>query len=112
MQPSPADPLGLTGIARTRALMGQQTEARRMLDELSELGRTSYVPAATLAAIHVALGEHELAIEQLERGVEERAIILMWLGSEPHWDPLRTHPRFPALLARVGLKDKWIPDSI
>jgi DNA-binding winged helix-turn-helix (wHTH) protein/tetratricopeptide (TPR) repeat protein len=105
MQPSHEDPLGLTAIARTRALMGQQSEARRMLNELSDLGRTSYVPAATLAAIHVALGEYELAIEQLERGVEERAIILMWLGSEPHWDPLRTHPRFPALLARVGLKD-------
>jgi len=105
MQPSPADPLGLTAIARTRALLGQQSEARRMLSELIELGRTSYVPAATLAAIHVALGEYELAIEQLERGVEERAIILMWLGSEPHWDPLRTHPRFPALLERVGLKD-------
>ncbi len=105
MQPSPEDPLGLTAIARTRALMGQQSEARRMLNELSDLGRTSYVPAATLAAIHVALGEYELAIEQLERGVEERAIILMWLGSEPHWDPLRSHPRFPALLERVGLKD-------
>jgi DNA-binding winged helix-turn-helix (wHTH) protein/tetratricopeptide (TPR) repeat protein len=105
MQPSPEDPLGLTAIARTRALMGQEAEARRMLAELGNLGRTSYVPAATLAAIHVALGEHDLAIDQLERGVEERAIILMWLGSEAHWDPLRTHPRFPALLARVGLKD-------
>jgi hypothetical protein len=51
----------------------------------------------------VTLGEY--AIEQLERGVEERAIVLMWLGSEPYWDPLRTHPRFPALLASVGLKD-------
>jgi DNA-binding winged helix-turn-helix (wHTH) protein/tetratricopeptide (TPR) repeat protein len=105
MQPSPEDPLGLTAIARTRALMGQQSEARRMLIELNDIGRTSYVPAATLAAIHVALGEYELAIEQLERGVEERAIILMSLGSEPHWDPLRNHPRFPALLERVGLKD-------
>ncbi len=49
-----------------------------------------------------AAREHAIA---LEHGVEERAIILMWLGSEPHWDRLRTHPRFPALLARVGLED-------
>jgi predicted nucleic acid-binding protein len=105
MQPSATDPLGLTGIARTRACMGQRAEARRLLDELLVISRGVYVPAATLADIYVALGEHDLAIEQLERAVEERAILAMWLPIERHWDPLRTHPRFPALLERIGLPD-------
>jgi DNA-binding winged helix-turn-helix (wHTH) protein/Tfp pilus assembly protein PilF len=105
MQPSSADPLGLTGIARTRALMGQQAEARRLLDELHTIARTGYVPAATLADVHVALGEHDRAIDLLEQAVEERAIIVMWMSTERHWDPLRTHPKFPALLERVGLQD-------
>jgi len=103
MRPSASDPLGLTAIARTRACMGQQSEARRLLDELHGIARTTYVPAATLADVHVALGEYEQAIAQLERAVEERAILAMWLPTERHWDPLRTHPRFPALLERVGL---------
>lgn len=106
MKPSPVDPLGLTGIARTRALMGQPDEARRMLDELAEIGRTVYVPAATIAAVYVALGEHERAIDFLDHAIEERAIVGMWLNSERHFAALHTHPRFPSLLARIGLKGK------
>jgi len=112
MQPSAADPLGLTGIARTRALMGQQAEARRLLEELHAIARNTYVPAATLADVHVALGEYDEAIRQLELAIEERAILAMWLPTERHWDPLRTHPRFPALLERVGLPKQGFRDSI
>lgn len=103
MEPSPADPLGLTGIARTRALMGQPDEARRMLGELAEIGRTTYVPSATIAAVYIALGERDRAIDFLELAVEERAIVGMWLNTEKHFEVLRTHARFPQLLARVGL---------
>jgi DNA-binding winged helix-turn-helix (wHTH) protein/tetratricopeptide (TPR) repeat protein len=112
MQPSASDPLGLTGIARTRALMGEQDEARRLLAELQAIARTTYVPAATLADVHVALGEHDQAIRQLELAIEERAILAMWLPTERHWDPLRSHPRFPALLERVGLPEQGFRDSI
>jgi DNA-binding winged helix-turn-helix (wHTH) protein/tetratricopeptide (TPR) repeat protein len=105
MQPSASDPLGLTGIARTRALMGQHDEARRLLEELQAIARTTYVPAATLADVHVALGEHDQAIRQLELAIEERAILAMWLPTERHWDPIRSHPGFPALLERVGLPE-------
>jgi hypothetical protein len=73
------------------------------LAELAEIGHTTYVPAATIADIHVALGEYEQAIDWLDRGVDERAIVAMWMHSERHWDPLRSHPRFPALLQRIGL---------
>ena len=105
MQPSADDPLGLTGIARTRACMGQRAEARRLLEELHAIARSTYVPAATLADVHVALGEHDQAMELLERAVEERAILATWLSTERHWDPLRSHPRFAALLRQVGLGD-------
>jgi DNA-binding winged helix-turn-helix (wHTH) protein/TolB-like protein/Flp pilus assembly protein TadD len=103
MRPSADDPLGLTGIARTRALMGQADVARRMLAELEEIGRAIYVPAAPLADIHIALGDLERGMECLEQAVEERAIVAVWLRWERHWDPLRSHPRFPALLSRTGL---------
>jgi DNA-binding winged helix-turn-helix (wHTH) protein/tetratricopeptide (TPR) repeat protein len=102
MRPSAEDPLGLTAIARTRALMGQQDEARRMLVELAGIARTTYVPAAMIADVHVALGEFDEAIAWLERGVEERALVSIWLPWERHWDPLRSHPRFPVLLKLLG----------
>jgi tetratricopeptide (TPR) repeat protein len=103
MRPSTVDVLGLTAIARTRALLGQTDAARRMLAEINGIARTMYVPAATIADIHVALGERDQAIECLDRAIEERAITAMWMHSERHWDPLRPDPRFAALLERVRL---------
>jgi DNA-binding winged helix-turn-helix (wHTH) protein/tetratricopeptide (TPR) repeat protein len=104
MRPSAKDSLAWTAMARTYALMGRADEARRLLADLHVIGRTAYVPAASLAAVYVALGDHERAMDQLELAVEERAIVAMWLDTEPHWNPLRSHPRFPALLVKTGLK--------
>jgi hypothetical protein len=77
-----------------------------MLGELAEIGRTTYVPSATIAAVYVALGEHDRAIDFLDLAIEERAIVGMWLNTERHFAVLRTHARFPQLLARVGLQIK------
>jgi DNA-binding winged helix-turn-helix (wHTH) protein/tetratricopeptide (TPR) repeat protein len=107
MRPSAEDPLGWTGIARTRALMGQTDEARRMLGELLEIGRTLYVPAATLADIYIALGDLERGMDYLDLAIEERAIIAMWVQWDWHWDPLRKLPRFATMLERTGLKGTW-----
>jgi len=106
MRPSAEDPLGWTGIARTRALMGQTDEARRLLARIVEVGRTTYVPAATLADIHIALGDVERGIDYLSLSVEERGVVATWLPWERHWDPVRAHPRFPDLLLRTGLQAK------
>jgi DNA-binding winged helix-turn-helix (wHTH) protein/tetratricopeptide (TPR) repeat protein len=103
MQPSEADPLGFTGMARTLALAGRADEARRMLAELEKLALREYVPAALLAEAWVALGEHDRAFEALDRAIEERTIVVMWLALDRHWDPLRQDPRFASLLPRVGL---------
>ena len=103
MRPSATEPLALTAIARTRALMGDRDRARQLLTEILGIARDTYVPAATIADIHVALGDHDRAIEYLALSVEERAIVAMWINSERHWDPLRSHPGFAALQRRVGL---------
>lgn len=103
MRPSADDPLAFTALARTHALKGDTSEARRILAEVMAIARTSYVPAATIADVHVALGEDQEAITWLERSVEERAITGMWIRSERHWDSLRAYPRFAELLRLTGL---------
>jgi DNA-binding winged helix-turn-helix (wHTH) protein/tetratricopeptide (TPR) repeat protein len=104
MRPSADNPLALTAIARTRALMGDQDRSRRMLDEILSIARNTYVPAATIADVYVGLGDHERALEWLAVGVDERAIVSMWMHSERHWDPLRSHPKFAELIRRVGIE--------
>ncbi len=104
MRPSDTDPLGLTAIARTLALMQRRDEALRELDRLIGISRGTYVPSVLLAGIYIALGDHENALEYLERGVEERAITLLWLPFDRYWVSLHGHPRFSRILASIGLK--------
>jgi DNA-binding winged helix-turn-helix (wHTH) protein/tetratricopeptide (TPR) repeat protein len=101
MNPSADDPLAFTAIARTRALRGEIAESRRLLADIERMRRVTYIPSSTIADVHVALGDHDKAFDELERAIDERAPAAIWLKQERRWDPLRTHPRFNALLARV-----------
>jgi hypothetical protein len=53
--------------------------------------------------LHASLGATDEAFAALERAFDERSDILAFLKVEPHWDPLRSDPRFRDMLARVGL---------
>jgi tetratricopeptide (TPR) repeat protein len=57
------------------------------------------------ALVSVRLGDHDTAIERLERLYELRD---PWLGFTNHaeWDPLRSDPRFQAIRARARLTDE------
>jgi hypothetical protein len=54
-----------------------------------------------MAEIYVMTGDHEKAIDMLERLVSVVAEYTPHLlRLDPTWDPLRDHPRFQALLAK------------
>jgi tetratricopeptide (TPR) repeat protein len=55
------------------------------------------------ALAYVRLGHRDQALTRLERLVEERTPWVRLLKVEPLWDPLRSDPRFQALLRRAGL---------
>jgi tetratricopeptide (TPR) repeat protein len=53
----------------------------------------------SLAEIYVMVGEHDLALEQLERLVQANGwISVRSLPLDPAWRPLHTHPRFIRLV--------------
>lgn len=51
--------------------------------------------------VHLALGEHDRALDLLEQVYRERAWELRLLRVEPLFDPLRSNPRFAALVEKV-----------
>ncbi len=60
--------------------------------------------AAYIVALWYArLGETEPTLEWLERSCDARPFFLPFIGVEPLFDPMRSHPRFQALLRRIGL---------
>jgi len=58
-----------------------------------------------LGLIYCLLGEKEQAISWFEKAYEEKLGILVILGGEPVFDPLRAEPRFQALLRKLDVAE-------
>ena len=59
-----------------------------------------------LALVRSALGDHRLALDELERAIEQRDRWMLFLKVDPRLDPLRDEPRFQDLLERMGFPDR------
>ena len=88
----------------TLAASGRRAEARATLDHLKARAVQAYVPPSNLALVHLGLSEHDAALDRLEEAVQARDILLIFLTVEPRWAALSHHPRFRAVLAKVGLR--------
>jgi TolB-like protein len=78
--------------------------ARKVLEQLGELAKTRYISSYETALIHIALDEHDRALELLDAAVEERSGWLPYLLNDVRLDPVRSSARFTGLTARVGLR--------
>jgi hypothetical protein len=56
-----------------------------------------------LAVVHLGLGDHKQALEYLERAYASDSQWMGWLNKDRTFDPLRSEPRFIALLEKLGL---------
>ncbi len=97
---SPDEPASL---AFAYAVKGNQTEARKIVEDLRARTRRGYIPPSLIASIYGALGEKDIAFDLLEQAFRERDSTLVYLKIDPMFDPLRDDPRFAALLTRIGL---------
>jgi len=99
----PEDPLIIGETAYCHAVAGDTPRARELLIELDGLASALYVSPVSRAMVHVGLGDHDRAFEELKRGIRERAFLLPYIGVDRTWDPLRADPRFSELLDHIGL---------
>jgi serine/threonine-protein kinase len=91
----------ISAMAQTHALAGNQTRARELLGCLEEMSKSRYVAHTCFAIAHLGLGEHVLALDRLEKGLEQRDLPMCSINAHPLYDPLRAEPRFEALLRRM-----------
>lgn len=82
-------------------LAGDRQRAQAILKRLQISSED--VSPAQLAVLHAALGEREQAFASFEKAYAARDLQLQFLGVDPAYDSLRSDPRFPVLLRRVGL---------
>lgn len=83
------------------AALGALECSRERLEALAELSVTRDVSPVHFATVHVALGEHDRALEWLERAVDARSGWLVYLATEPRFDALRGNPRFEEMVRSV-----------
>lgn len=96
----------LPALAHAYALAGRTQEARIILEETKTDKTGRYVASPMIARIHLGLGEFETALDWLEKGIEERSYWMVFLKTDPVYDPLRSHPRFCELLKLIGVASK------
>jgi TolB-like protein/class 3 adenylate cyclase/Flp pilus assembly protein TadD len=99
------DPAVQASLARAYALAGSKAGARKILDDLTTQSRQRYIPAYSLAIIHLSLGDKEEALRLLEKSYEDRAPfdtgVFGSIKIDRRLDPLRGDPRFQALVRKV-----------
>ena len=89
--------LGLLGWTYGEA--GHVERARACYDELEARSRHEYIAPSWLAVVGSAAGLTELAIEWVERSINERDPLAIWSLRFPMWNKLRSHPRYRSIMA-------------
>lgn len=85
------------------AVSGATLGARKALADLQLLRKSRYVSSLYSAGIYMGLAEKSTALDWLDKAYSERNDRLVYLNVDPMADPLRSEPRFQALMKRLHL---------
>jgi serine/threonine-protein kinase len=96
-------PFSMAALGFARARAGNRAAAEQMLRDFQRTRDAGYYPAFAFAMVHAGLGNHEQALEWLERAADERLVGYYLPSVEPMWSDLRGDARFHRLLSRLRL---------
>jgi adenylate cyclase len=88
------EPAELDVVGRAMLDPALRSDARTVLRRLDAAG----VRTRDLAELYLGLADHETALALLLRAYDEGDPVLIQLGTDPTFDPLRGDPRFAALM--------------
>lgn len=93
----------LAQLGQAYALAGRRKDAHRVLGRLNDEARYGYVAPFHLAFVYTGLGEFERALDLLDQAFAERGGAIYGIMGSFLFAPLRSHPRFKALLEKMHL---------
>jgi serine/threonine protein kinase/Tfp pilus assembly protein PilF len=91
--------LGLLGGAYAAA--GNREQALAVQREIEDLASREYVAPFHLAYLHIPMGNLDEAMSCLEKACADRNALTWWLRDAPFYDPIRSHPRYAALVEKI-----------
>ncbi|MDP3774800.1 MAG: hypothetical protein Q8Q85_11100 [Gemmatimonadales bacterium] len=89
--------------ARALLILGRRDAAFAVLDSMLQFAHRAYYNPYGIAAVYAALGDADHAFQWLDRAYEQRTIWLIDLALYEEFEPLRSDPRYAALLRRMRL---------
>ena len=95
--------ISLAHLALAYAGAGRTSDARLVLGEMHELAKQRQTQGSAFAAVYIALGEIDTAVDWVERSIDLHEPIITTLKAWPIFDPIRSHPRYPELLRKLNL---------
>jgi tetratricopeptide (TPR) repeat protein len=97
-----APPFVTAFLAYAYGAAGYRDSAMAELEALKKMSPGGRVLPFNLALVYLGLGDHGRALDNLERALAADSQMMAWLGRDTIFDPLRSEPRFRALLKRLN----------
>jgi len=80
---------------------GDRAGAMAELADLKKMSRDGAVLPFNLALVYLGLGDRTQALDNLERALAADSQMMAWIGRDHIFDPIRSQPRFVALLKKM-----------
>ncbi len=99
---NPHDTRAIYFAAQNLYRVGEKAKATALAEEAMKQGVNEPVVLYNVACFYTGMGETERAITLLEQAVSQGWGDRAWMANDSDLVPLYEHPRFQALLARIG----------
>ena len=80
---------------------GDRARAMAEIEDLEKMSLHGEVPPFNLAIVYLGLGDRARALDHLERAYASDSQWLGWLKEDRMFDPIRSEPRFAALMRKL-----------
>jgi tetratricopeptide (TPR) repeat protein len=99
LSPGTTSLLALLGAAYQKA--GNRPAAQAVREKLTALFKQNRAHPSDMAIVQISLGEKEQALQSIEKAYQNHEYMILYIGIDPIFDPLRSEPRFADLVRRV-----------
>jgi DNA-binding winged helix-turn-helix (wHTH) protein/tetratricopeptide (TPR) repeat protein len=90
-------------LGHSYAMAGDRVRTQKVWAEMESMATAGYVSPYHFALVCLGKGDHQRALGWLEKACEIHVWQVIYFPAEPKLDPVRSSPRFQALLRRAGL---------
>jgi TolB-like protein/Tfp pilus assembly protein PilF len=99
-----APPFVTAWLGYAYGVSGDRTRALATIEDLKAKAVHGYVPPYNLAIVHLGLGDRSRALDEFEKALAASSQWMIYLRGDRIFDPLRSEPRFQALLRKLNFE--------